>query len=58
MPRRRAIIRCEEMMVLREMSVECPAKIAMTALPDASATMGLLLKACHARRIFLDRRVL
>jgi hypothetical protein len=45
------------MMVLREMSVECSAKIAMTALPGASATMGLLPKACHARLIFLDRRV-
>jgi hypothetical protein len=30
------------MMVLPEMSVECPAKIAMTALHSGLVTMGLL----------------
>jgi hypothetical protein len=38
------------MMVLREMSVECSAKIAMTALPNTFVTMGLLPNHDLARR--------
>jgi hypothetical protein len=40
------------MMVLREMSVECPAKIAMTALYSGLLTMGLLPNHDRARRHF------
>jgi hypothetical protein len=40
------------MMVLREMSVECSAKIAMTTLLSALATMGLLSNHDPARRHF------
>jgi hypothetical protein len=42
------------MMVLRTDCVECPAKIAMTVLPDAPATMCLLPDCSLWRRIFLD----
>jgi hypothetical protein len=40
------------MMVLREMSVECSAKIAMTALHSGLVTMGLLPNHDLARRHF------
>jgi hypothetical protein len=40
------------MMVLREMSVECSAKIAMTTLHSAVVTMGLLPNHDLARRHF------
>jgi hypothetical protein len=44
------------MMVFSEMGVECPAKIAMSALRSGSATMGLLPNHVPARRIFLGVR--
>jgi hypothetical protein len=40
------------MMVLREMSVECSAKIAMTVLYSAFVTVGLLPNHDLARRHF------
>jgi hypothetical protein len=40
------------MMVLLEMSVECVAKIAMTALRSASGAMGLLRKITFRRGAF------
>jgi hypothetical protein len=40
------------MMVLREMSVECSAKIAMTTLHSSFATMGLLSNHDLPRRHF------
>jgi hypothetical protein len=40
------------MMVLREISVECPAKIAMTALRSRSGTMRLLPDHDLSRRHF------
>jgi hypothetical protein len=40
------------MMVLREISVECSAKIAMTALRGAFVTMGLLSNHDLAQRHF------
>jgi len=45
------------MMVLRKISVECSAKIAMTPLHGGSAAMGLLPKHHLPRRIFLEARV-
>jgi hypothetical protein len=41
------------MMVLRGKAVECSAKIAMTALLNGSAAMGLLPNHDLARRIYL-----
>jgi hypothetical protein len=43
-------------MVLREMSVECSAKIAMTTLHSTFATIGLLSKHDLARRHFFLTR--
>jgi hypothetical protein len=45
------------MMVLREMGVECSAKIAMTSLLGGAAAMGLLLNHDPPRRFFLDAAV-
>jgi hypothetical protein len=45
------------MMVPVEMRVECTAKIAMSALRSASATMGLLPNHVLPRRIFLAGRL-
>jgi hypothetical protein len=45
------------MMVLREISVECPAKIAMTALLNAFGTMRLLPDYDPPRLIFLAARM-
>jgi hypothetical protein len=42
------------MMVLLGKGVECPAKIAMTALRSGSGAMGLLPNHDLPRRIFLD----
>jgi hypothetical protein len=42
------------MMVLRKMSVECSAKIAMTTLPGEVGAMCLLPNHDLRRRIFLD----
>jgi hypothetical protein len=47
----------EQMMVWLEISVECSAKIAMSALRSGAATMGLLPNHVLARRIFLGARV-
>jgi hypothetical protein len=44
------------MMVLLEISVECFAKIAMTALRSGSAAVGLLRNHVLRRRIFLEAR--
>jgi len=44
------------MMVLREISVECFAKIAMTALPGTGEAMRLLQKHRPPRRIFVGSR--
>jgi len=44
------------MMVLLKRTVECPAKIAMTALPGAFRAMDLLLACDPLRLIFLDAR--
>jgi hypothetical protein len=41
------------MMVLLEMSVECSAKIAMSALRHGAMTMDLLQDQVRPRRIFL-----
>jgi hypothetical protein len=45
------------MMVLRKISVECSAKIAMTALRGRPAAMGLLRNQVPPRRIFLEARI-
>jgi hypothetical protein len=44
------------MMVLPEISVECSAKIAMTALLNGAWAMGLLPNHVPPRLIFLDAR--
>jgi hypothetical protein len=44
------------MMVLLKRSVECPAQIAMTALPGAFRAMDLLPVRDPPRLIFLDAR--
>jgi hypothetical protein len=42
------------MMVLLEITVECPAKIAMTTLQGRFVTMGLLPNHDLTRRVFPD----
>jgi hypothetical protein len=44
------------MMVLLEISVECFAKIAMTALRSGPVAVGLLRNHVPRRRIFLEAR--
>jgi hypothetical protein len=46
------------MMVLLERSVECAAKIAMTALRSASGAMGLLRKITFRRGAFFPKLAL